>query len=511
VIVSGGGADRISSGGGRDLICSGGGDDVIDGGNGRDRILAGPGNDTIIGGPGGEVADGGDGADRIFGGQQDDRLIGGSGDDLLVGDQGNDKMRGMTGNDWLRGDVGNNTYDGGPDSDTASFAGDLGVRVRLNGPAFGYGEWSSLHEVENVIGTVGSDEIGGYGFPFAGSVRGLGWATGQFQYRDACGGGFSQVDCGQSLTGGDAPQVVADSTGPDPGVIVVGGVAAETIRTASTSGGIRITDSSPIATAAGCIGAGTTTVTCPISGPAGHVVVFGMGGVDTLIDESNFGPTTTVLLDGGGGADHVIGGPGNEILADGGGSGNIGKGSPPDQLDGGGGDDSLLGGGFASSIMHGGPGSDQLVVSRACDGDLVDGGPGGSDIAGFAQSGTPREGVFARIGGQAADREIAGPCLPSQVSTSNEILEGTNQDDVLIGSRGRNPLILGHGGDDRIKGLGGADGLRGDEGRDTLFGGGGADFIDARDGERDRRIDCGPGGARASRDGLDPPARGCQR
>jgi Ca2+-binding RTX toxin-like protein len=506
VIVSGSGADRISAGGGRDLICSGGGADIIDGGNGRDRIFAGPGDDTIVGGPGGEVAIGGSGADRIFGGQQDDRLIGSSEDDLLVGDHGNDMLRGMTGDDWLRGDTGNNHYDGGPGNDTASFASDLSVRVRLNGPAFGYGEWSSLHEVENVVGTVGSDEITGWGVPSAGSVRGLGWATGAYQYRDACAG-FSQVDCGQSLTGGDAPAVVADSTGPDPGVIVAGGVAAETIRTSSTSGGIQITDSSPIASAAGCIGSGTTTVTCPISGPPGHVVVFGMGGDDTLVNESNFGPTTTVMLDGGGGADGVTGGPGNEILASGGGSGNIGKGFPPDQLDGAGGDDSLLGGAVVSSIMHGGPGSDQLVAAGACNGDLIDGGPGGSDIAGFAQSGS----VIAQIGGQSAERQISGPCVPSHVSTSNEILEGTNQDDVLIGSRGSDPLIIGHGGDDVIKGLGGADGLRGDDGRDKLLGGGGADSLDARDGERDRRIDCGPGGARASRDGLDPPARGCQR
>jgi Ca2+-binding RTX toxin-like protein len=512
VIVAGAGADRISAGGGRDLICSGGGADVVNGGNGRDHILAGAGDDTIIGGPGGEVAVGGSGSDRIFGGQQDDRLIGSSGDDLLVGDQGKDTMRGMTGNDWLRGDVGNNTYDGGPDSDTASFATELNILVVLTGAAGGSGGRSPMHDVENVVGTVGSDQIRGDGFPLAGSVRGLGWVAGQFQFGDHCTG-FSQTDCDQSLTGG-TPAVVADSTGPDPGVIVAGGPGADAIHVSSTSSGVRVSDSSPIVAGAGCTGSGTTTVNCTISGEPGHVAVFGMGGDDTLGAESNFGPATTVVFDGGSGADHLVGGPGNEILN--GGQSDLsdlvpGAQPPPDELDAGGGDDSLLSGEIAPSIMHGGPGSDQLIAASACQGDLLDGGPGGSDIAGFAQIDRSLNGVIAQIGGEARDERHFGSCSASQVTASNEILEGTNESDVLIGSRGSDALIIGHGGDDLIKGLGGADGLRGDDGRDTLLGGSGADFLDARDGERDRRIDCGPGGFRASRDGRDPPARGCQR
>jgi Ca2+-binding RTX toxin-like protein len=239
-----------------------------------------------------------------------------------------------------------------------------------------------------------------------------------------------------------------------------------------------------------------------------------MGGDDTLVAESDFAQTTTVVLEGGFGADHVVGGPGNEILE--GGQTDVtgvspGAKFPPDELDGGGGDDSLLSGEIAPAIMHGGPGSDQLVAARACQGDLLDGGPGGSDIAGFAQVDASLNGVIAQIGGEAREQRTFGNCTPSQVSTSNEILEGTDQSDVLLGNSQSNALIIGHGGDDLIKGLGGADGLRGDAGRDTLLGGGGADFLDARDGERDRRIDCGPGGFRASRDRRDPAARGCQR
>jgi Ca2+-binding RTX toxin-like protein len=511
VIVAGTGADRISAGGGRDLICSGGGADVVNGGNGRDRILAGAGDDTIIGGPGGEVAVGGSGADRIFGGQQDDRLIGSSGDDLLVGDQGKDTMRGMSGNDWLRGDVGNNAYDGGPGSDTASFTTEFSMIVGLTGNAAGGDGQSSIGDVENVVGTVGSDQIRGDGFPLAGSVRGLGWLAGEFA--DHCTG-FPQADCGQFASGGATPLVVADSSGPDPGVIVAGGPGADAIQASSTTGGVLISDSSPIDAGAGCAGSGTTAVTCTISGPPGHVAVFGMGGDDTLVADSDFGPTTTVVLDGGFGADRLVGGPGSEILE--GGQTDVtgaspGTRFPPDELDAGGGDDSLLSGEIAPAIMHGGPGSDQLVAARACQGDLLDGGPGGSDIAGFGQSDIAFNGVIAQIGGEAREERTFGNCVPSQVSTSNEILEGTALSDVLIGSRGSDPLIIGHGGDDLIKGLGGADGLRGDDGRDTLMGGSGADFLDARDGERDRRIDCGPGGFRASRDGRDPLARGCHR
>jgi Ca2+-binding RTX toxin-like protein len=417
----------------------------------------------------------------------------------------------MTGNDWLRGDVGNNAYDGGPGSDTASFATELNMIVGLKGAAAGPDGQSSMRDVENVVGTVGSDQIRGDGFPPAGSVRGLGWLAGQFA--DHCTG-FPQADCGQSPTSGLTPVVVADSSGPDPGVVLVGGTTSDTIRISSTGGGIRVSDSSPIAAGAGCAGAGTTTVSCPVSGQVGHVAVFGMGGDDSLVAESNFGLTSTVVFDGGSGADHLVGGPGNEILSGGQTdvSGSIvGARFAPDQLDGGDGDDSLRSGEIAPALMHGGPGSDQLVAARGCQGDLLDGGPGGSDIAGFAQIDPSLDGVIAQIGGQGTDQRTFGACVPSQVSTSNEILEGTNQSDVLIGSRGSDALIIGHGGDDLIKGLGGADGLRGDDGRDTLLGGGGADVLDARDGERDRRINCGPGGARASRDGRDPPARGCQR
>jgi Ca2+-binding RTX toxin-like protein len=489
VIVGGAGPDQISSGGGRDLICSGGGADIINGGTGRDRILAGAGNDTIIGGPGGEVAIGGSGDDRLYGGQQDDRLIGSAGNDVLVGDHGKDALRGMAGDDWLRGDIGNNDYDGGPGNDTASFATELNMNVSLTAAAAGPDGRSSMHNIENVVGSVGVDNIRGNGFPFASIVRGLGWPAGQGS--DRCTG-FPEADCGQSPTGGVTPAVIVDASGPDPGVIIVGGAKTDAIRLSGGGTGVRVSDSSPLATTTGCSGAGTTAVSCAVPGRLDYVAVFGMGGDDSITSDSDFGATTTAVLDGGAGSDRLTGGPGAEILNGGiaivQGPVNGATQLPPDQLDGGGGDDALLSAQLGPTVMHGGP-----------------------DIAGFAQIDPGLQGVIAQIGGEAREQRMFGGCVPSQVSGSNEILEGTDQSDVLLGNSQSNALIIGHGGDDLIKGLGGADGLRGDAGRDTLLGGGGADFLDARDGERDRRIDCGPGGFRASRDRRDPAARGCQR
>jgi Ca2+-binding RTX toxin-like protein len=242
--------------------------------------------------------------------------------------------------------------------------------------------------------------------------------------------------------------------------------------------------------------------------------VFGEAGNDSISIADQPGATTTVLLDGGPGIDHITGGLADEILSAGA-SDFIGPisgatGLPHEDLMGGGGNDAVLSGAVEPADLHGGPGSDQLVAASACQGDLLDGGPGGSDIAGFALTGRGRKGVIAQIGGAAREELGLGGCQPSRVASNNEILEGTDQSDVLLGNGRSNPLIIGHGGDDLIKGLGGADVLRGDDGSDVLLGGGGADVLDAKDGERDARLDCGGGGLRAFRDRRDPRAASCR-
>ena len=65
---------------------------------------------------------------------------------------------------------------------------------------------------------------------------------------------------------------------------------------------------------------------------------------------------------------------------------------------------------------------------------------------------------------------------------NNESLEGSDGPDILVGDNGDNSL-MGH------------------LGADILIGKGGNDFIDAIDGQRDKKIDCG-GGERRSDQGL---------
>lgn len=70
--------------------------------------------------------------------------------------------------------------------------------------------------------------------------------------------------------------------------------------------------------------------------------------------------------------------------------------------------------------------------------------------------------------------------------------------------------FYGDAGNDLLKGNGGDDTLVGGKGRDKLLGGAGADILDAKDGTKDKRIDCGPGkGERAFVDRVDPKPISC--
>jgi Ca2+-binding RTX toxin-like protein len=506
-------------------VIGAGGADYIAGGLGRDAIRAGAGADVIFGGPGGEVADGGGGPDKIYGGQQDDVLLGSRGDDLLIGDQGLDRIKGGTGNDWLRGDTGTSLYDGGAGSDWLSFAAATtggGADLAEGQGAAGTFASGAVTGVENILGTGYADYLRG-GVPWAATVRGLGSRPNPLggNPTDVCEG-FAVIECGQDPTGGALPAILADQSATDAGVRVYGGAASESFRVSAISGGVRVQASARLAAGPGCSGAGTTIVTCTIAGQLGYLVVQGGPGDDSIVVTGDFGPQATVNLDGGPGNDQVHGGPGEEILSAGDDAYVPGDpldpdhrpfGTSADLLDGGGGDDTLNTGFAGPDTLLGGAGSDQLVARHGCEGNLLDGGPGGSDIAGFA----PAPSIRARLGGEAVELGPVAPglrypggCRPTKVSASNEILEGSSEEDVLTGNR-RGQLILGRGGNDLIRGMGGGDTLRGQPGADTLLGGGGPDTLEAKDGERDRRLDCGAGGRTAERDPRDPPARHCHR
>src|SRR5262249_16161800 len=166
-----------------------------------------------------------------------------------------------------------------------------------------------------------------------------------------------------------------------------------------------------------------------------------------------------------------------------------------DVINGNGGDDAVIGeGGNAASgpdALSGGPGDDQLAADYPCAGDTFSGGPG-DDVAGFAPSVV---GIRARMGGIAT--LASGRCpsgSPTHIGAGNEVLEGSNESDRLVGSN-RSETIWGRDGDDVVIGRRGADDLEGFAGRD---------LVDARDGQRDRLIDCGSGPDHAITDRVDP-------
>lgn len=149
-------------------------------------------------------------------------------------------------------------------------------------------------------------------------------------------------------------------------------------------------------------------------------------------------------------------------------------------------------GGSGKDVFAGGLGKDRLFGGRGADvlggregRDRLFGGPGSDGVIGF--SGNDR-----LFGGDGVDA-----------------LFGLGGADVLKGG-GRSDVLLGAGGADALIGGGGADTLRGDRGRDSYRGGRGRDTLLARDGLRDRRLDCGAGRPESvRRDGLDPKPISC--
>jgi len=151
--------------------------------------------------------------------------------------------------------------------------------------------------------------------------------------------------------------------------------------------------------------------------------------------------------------------------------------------------------------LYGGLDPDLLVTNSPCDGTAFDGGED-EDNASFADARGYR--VVAHLDGEAYDPSRPG-CVPTRLDPTNESLEGSPGNDVLIGD-GRSNRIIGQAGDDVIKGRGGDDLVSGFGGADSLFGGKGLDTLRARDGGRDRRLNCGRGPRRQSvrRDHVDP-------
>ena len=204
----------VDGGNGDDYIRTSSGNDAISGGAGNDRINAGPGNDVVDGGADSDWLDGGTGTNTVdyssrtegfninlslrgdgFGrsGAENDtlmnftiaqgsqgndvirgsdtainQLFGNGGNDTLAADNAGDELYGGAGDDTLRDILGSVLMDGGDGNDTADYSQSNhpgGVYASLEkGEGYGTnvrGEWDSIFDCENLIGTPNDDYLYG--------------------------------------------------------------------------------------------------------------------------------------------------------------------------------------------------------------------------------------------------------------------------------------------------------------------------------------------------------------
>ena len=116
-IHAGAGNNVITTFGGNDVIRTLSGNDTINAGDGRNEISSGAGDDVVITGADVDIVQLGDGQDQADTGAGDDVVFGGNGMDLINAGSGDDIIRGQAGNDVLVAGLGFDDVQGGDGSD----------------------------------------------------------------------------------------------------------------------------------------------------------------------------------------------------------------------------------------------------------------------------------------------------------------------------------------------------------------------------------------------------------
>jgi len=152
-------SNRLTGSGLANQLYGEGGNDTIDAGAGNDYVEAGENNDVVLGG---------DGNDLIYGGGGNDRAEGGAGNDVIRAEAGTDILIGGDGTDILTGGSGDDQVDGGAGLDRAAFSynATAGIKVDLDiqGVAQDTGQGLDvLVGIENASGTRFDDRITGNG------------------------------------------------------------------------------------------------------------------------------------------------------------------------------------------------------------------------------------------------------------------------------------------------------------------------------------------------------------
>ena len=240
------------------------------------------------------------------------------------------------------------------------------------------------------------------------------------------------------------------------------------------------------------------------------------------------------FLRGGSGADTIKGGTQDDNLVGGAGQDNLDGERDLDRLDGGAAADVIEGGTEADRVLYDDRTTAQTVTignGAADDGGGEDQSAAGRDNVGvsveYATMGSGPDSVTGssvenRINGKVGDDVILGlggnDTLDGELG--NDRLDGGDGADLLRALDGADTDLGGSGKDrlfggaaaDKLFGGPGADQVTGDLGKDVHKGQGGNDVLFARDGKRDKKIDCGAGKAKkesAKVDPKDPKAKSC--
>jgi Ca2+-binding RTX toxin-like protein len=416
------------------------------------------GDGNLLPGTGMEVID-----NLLFGSTGADQLQGLLGNDALDGGAGNDLLLGGDGDDLLAGGAGNNDLQGGAGNDFILAAGSLHRGLQQLGPA------------DLWVPPPGKTVLG----------RGATW--GVFAQDDvlsvwegAAGAGMGRDS--QRVDAGDGDDHVIAGAGDDyllggPGHDHLDGMAGADIIDAGAGDDTVRAD--------GIVLAGFLNTALPADHGADHV-------------DAGAGRDT---VEGGGGADRLIGGDDNDQLFGDTGGPVDGVYVVPlrfhgaDTLHGDAGNDYLEGGG-RGDVLRGGAGADTLWGDTAADNlaslpaadrslawgdDDLAGGEGNDTLVGGGRDDTLQGGA----GDDALRGDESSAALEGQ-HHGVDLLDGEAGNDLLVGG-GRGDTLLGGDGHDDLRGddalavLAGAwhgdDVLDGGAGDDSLIGGGGNDVL----------------------------------
>jgi Ca2+-binding RTX toxin-like protein len=342
IVIGGVGDDFITGSGNPETLNGGGGNDTLNGLGAADILIGGSGNDTATyaGGVGGTITldgvandPGGDNVqtENVIGGTGVDTITGNTGVNRLDGGPGADTVNGGSGSDVLVGgaDSAADTYNGGPDTDTVTYASALaGVNITMDGTASVTDGDVIATSVERATGSAFNDTITGNDSP------------------NRLNGG----DGNDSLFGGVGNDVLNGGKGNDD---LHGQADNDTLNGGSGAG-----VGPPAWTDADVIDGGTGVDTVSYSTRTANVTVtIGAGANDgeNLEGDNVFAGVEKVT--GGKGNDNITGDVSPETLTGGPGDDTMNGGGGADLLSGQGGDDTLTGG-PAKDILSGGPGAD---------------------------------------------------------------------------------------------------------------------------------------------------------